>query len=367
MTFAPALSFQAPSASTALIAVGALLSYFASRAAADALAGGDPRKPGLRALGHCLPVAAVALLCLHPWVTRPDAVGGRPQIAVGLVFATSVACLSLVLGIVTYLSPLAAEIPPSRRAWPFVLPAAMLALVAGFSGSLSLTHAGVLALLGIVVLNLWVDPATAESTAATYPLAAAEPAEGAPKRDYRWLQLTLAIALSLVGGWAMARGAAKMELSSRTFTGPLVAAAVLSPLLTLPVLGTTTRLAERGSPGSAVATLVAMALVNLCLVLPLVVVAHHLVTGLFDAAPASATTAPTALDNAYAVSSAFGRPVPYPLMSWRIDTVLLVVLGFGLIPWSLGRWAISRGESAALIFGYAIYLALTAFMSRDWR
>lgn len=355
MTFALALSFQAPSAGTALIAVGALLSYFASRAAADALAGGDPRKPGLRALGHCLPVAAVALLCLHPWVARPDGAGGRPQIAVGLLFATSVACLSLVLGIVTYLSPVAAEIPPSRRAWPFVLPAAMLALVAGFSGSLTLTHAGVLALLGIVVLNLWVDPATAEAATAE------------PKRDYRWLQLTLAIALSLVGGWAMARGAAKMELSSRTFTGPLVAAAVLSPLLTLPVLGTTTRLAERGSPGSAVATLVAMALVNLCLVLPLVIVAHHLVTGLLDAAPVSATTAPTALDNAYAVSSAFGRPVPYPLMSWRIDTVLLIVLGFGLIPWSLGRWAVSRGESAALIFGYAIYLALTAFMSRDWR
>src|SRR5687767_3903514 len=93
----PTLPFQLPTAGTALIAVGGLLLYAASRAAADALAGADPRKPGWRALGHCLPVLAVALLSLYPGIARPDAEGGRPQIAVGLVFSTSVACLSLVL------------------------------------------------------------------------------------------------------------------------------------------------------------------------------------------------------------------------------------------------------------------------------
>ena len=369
MTVVPtlALSFQTPSAGTALIAVGALLLFAASRAAADALAGADPRKPGLRALGHCLPVAAVALMCLHPAIARPDAVGGRPHIAVGLVFATSVACLSLVLGIVTYLAPVVA-LPPSRRAWPFVMPAALLALIGGFGGALTLTHAGVLALLGIVVMNLWVS--ADEVTPGPVPVLSSDsslPAPSQARGDYRWLEFALALALTLVGGWAMARGAAKLELSSRTFTGALAASAVLSPLLTLPVLGTTTRLAERGNAGSAVSTLVAMALFNLCLVLPLVIVTNSLLTGPLAPVSATATTMPIPLDNAYATASTFGQPAPYPMMSWRIDTVLLVVLGFALIPWSLGRWVFSRAESAALIFGYALYLALTAFLSREWR
>jgi hypothetical protein len=364
MTAAPALTFQTPGPGTALIVVGAVLLYFASRAAAEALAAGDPRRAGVRALGHCMPIAAVALMCLLPAVSRPDPAGGRPQVAVGVVFASSVACLSLVLGIVTYLAPVVA-LPPSRRAWPFVMPAALLALVAGFTGTLTLTHAGVLALLGVVVMNLWVatDEPPPAGSVAVLPAEADDRAGGG---RLRWLQFALAVLLTLVGGWAMARGAAKLELGSRTFTGPLVAAAVLSPLLTLPVLSTTTRLAERGEAGSAAATLVAIALVNLCLVLPLVVVAHHLLTGpLAPAAATAATTSPSVFDVPGA--GAFGRPAPFPLLSWRIDAVLLVVLGFGLIPWSLGRWAAARAESAALIFGYALYLAITAFLAYEWR
>lgn len=342
----------------ALVAAGAVMLYAASRAAADALAGGDADRPGLRALGHCLPVAAVALLCLHPGIALPGAEGGRPQIAVGLVFATSVGCLSLVLGIVTYLAP-AVTLPPSRRAWPFVLPAALLALIAGFSGSLTVIHAGMLALLGLVVMNLWLGPNEPEPGLA--PVLSIAPPPGG-RQGYRRLRLALAVALALVGGWAMARGAAQLELVSRMFSGPLVAAGVLSPLLTLPVLGATARLAERGEAGSAVATLVAVALVNLCLVLPLVIVVNYAVTGAAQPSPA-ATTAPVVA----ASPGSFGQPAPYPLIAWRVDTVILVVLGFGLIPWSLGRWAISRLESAALIFGYAIYLALIAFLSGKWR
>ena len=277
----------------------------------------------------------------------------------------------------TYLAP-AVTLPSTRRAWPFVMPAALLALVAGFRGSLTWTHAGVLALLGLVVANLWqgADAVTAGAaepgTRAVLPAGPAEPDDAPDGRAYRWVYFALAVALSAVGAWAMARGAARLELTSRTFTGPLVAAAVLSPLLTLPVLGTTTRLAERGEAGSAVATLVAIALVNLCLILPLVIVTHYVVSGTFQSVPTTATaatTAPSAGAFTYApgISITSGQATPYPLMSWRIDTVLLVVLGFGLIPWSLGRWAVSRMESAALIFGYALYLALTALLSHEWR
>src|SRR5687767_15945282 len=91
----------------ALLALGGVAIYVASRAAADALAGGDPEQPGRRAIGHCIPIAIVALLFLNPVLGRPgiDELGvGRPQIGVALLLASGVACLTLVLGIVTYLS-----------------------------------------------------------------------------------------------------------------------------------------------------------------------------------------------------------------------------------------------------------------------
>ena len=365
MTLAATL-FQSPG--TALIAVGAVMLYVASRSAADALAGDDAERPGLRALGHCVPIAAVALMCLYPGIARPGAEGGRPQVAVGVIFATSVACLSRVLGIVTYLAPVT-SLPATRRAWPFVLPAGLLALVAGFNGALTWTHAGMLALLGVTVMNLWLGAAAGELDLGSdrVPFAAAvdEPAPTWTWGAKRKAELALAVALSLVGGWAAARGAARLEASSRMFAGALVAGTVLSPLLTLPVLGTTARLAERGRGGSAVATLVAIALFNLCLLLPVVIVTHYAVTGVTQ--PVVADPSGAAAAGLFAKLQGFGQPTPYPLVAWRIDTVVLIVLGFALIPWAIGRWTISRAESAALIFGYAIYLALVAFLSSRWR
>jgi hypothetical protein len=365
----PATLLQSPG--TALIAVGAVMLYVASRAAADALAGDDADRPGVRALGHCVPIAAVALMCLYPGIARPHAEGGRPQVAVGLIFATSVACLSLVLGIVTYLAPVTA-LPATRRAWPFVLPAALLALMAGFNGSLTWVHAGMLLVLGATVMNLWLGAGAAGEDGLDPGGAPSATAAGPPRRPWdgkRKLELALAVALALLGGWAAARGAARLETTSRLFAGALVAGTVLSPLLTLPVLGTTARLAERGQGGSAVATLVAVALFNLCLLLPLVIVANYAVTGLTQPAPspdaAYASGAPAA--GLFAALQGFGQPAPYPLVAWRIDTVVLVVLGFALIPWAIGRWTIARAESAALIFGYAVYLALVAFLSSRWR
>jgi Ca2+/Na+ antiporter len=339
-----------------LIALAGLACYIASRAAADALAGGDPDRPGHRALGHCIPIAAVAFMCLRPGLAPPDhpdgQVGAAP-IAVGVVFAASVACLTLVLGVVTYLAPVG-QLPNSRRVWSFVLPTSLLALVAGFDGQLTWIHAAMLMLLGLAILNVWhgAEPRVVSDYA---PEGEAPP--GRQPRAPRWIQLGLSIALALVGGWAMARGAATLDQSSRVLTGIVLAGTVIGPLLTLPVLGNTAHLAERGHVGSAITTLVVIVLINLCGVLPLVILGHHALSGLL---PAAATAAATVDPQGFAQRI---QPAPYPLISWRVDTVILVVLGFGMIPWAIGRWTISRAESIALIFAYAIYLALIAILA----
>jgi hypothetical protein len=100
-----------------------------------------------------------------------------------------------------------------------------------------------------------------------------------------------------------------------------------------------------------------MVLINLCGVLPLVILAHHALSGLLPAA----ATANVAVDSAGFAQRI--QPAPYPVISWRVDTVILVVLGFGMVPWAIGRWTISRAESVALIFAYAIYLALVAILA----
>jgi Ca2+/Na+ antiporter len=359
MTFDVAASqFWSVSPGTALLAVAALTLYVASRAAADALAGGDPDRPGLRALGHCVPVAVTALICLHPSMGRPgvdDPVSGRPEIAVGVVFANCVACLTLVLGILAYVVP-AAPTLPHRKAWPFVLPAALLTLIAGFGGRLTWVHALALLILGTAVMNLWLGGAEGNETPGGDISADAHPIRAGGLRWTRWLQLVLALALAAVGGWAAARGASLAEQSSRLLTGVVLASTVLGPLLTLPVLGGTTQVAERGHAGSAMSTLAAIVLINLCAVLPLVILAHYALTA---SSPAVAAAATQPAD----VQAVDLRAVPFPLISWRVDSVILVVLGFMLIPVSLGRWVISRIEAGVLIFAYAFYLAMVAILS----
>src|SRR5437660_344582 len=80
-----------------LLAIIASAWYVASRLAADALSGRGPAaKPAWRAVGHWLPVAVVAVIA---------ALRQQPAIALGIAFASSVACLSLALGVVTVTSP----------------------------------------------------------------------------------------------------------------------------------------------------------------------------------------------------------------------------------------------------------------------
>src|SRR5262245_5829736 len=131
----------------ALLVGAAVAWYIASRAAVDAVAGNLPA-PGRRAIGYWMPVALTALLA---------AVGNQPEIAVGVVFSASVASLSLVIGVVTLTSPPNVMVVAERRRWGFVLPAAVLAVLAGFRARLTFMHAAIFALEGIALLWLWND------------------------------------------------------------------------------------------------------------------------------------------------------------------------------------------------------------------
>src|SRR5436305_5981502 len=83
--------------------------YVAARGATDALAGRDPGgAPGRRAIAHWMPVVIVALYAIAR---------GEPALALGVVFASSVAALSLVLGVVTLTTPPSLIAVDARRKW----------------------------------------------------------------------------------------------------------------------------------------------------------------------------------------------------------------------------------------------------------
>src|SRR5438046_674351 len=89
---------------------GAVALYAASLIGVRALAGRDPTLAGRRAVGHWLPVFCVAMAAT---LLR------RADVAIGVVLATCVSTLSLMLGILSYFAPLD-EHPASRRGWPFI-------------------------------------------------------------------------------------------------------------------------------------------------------------------------------------------------------------------------------------------------------
>src|SRR4051812_10713761 len=85
------------SISLMLLLGGAVVLYAASMCATRLLAGSEPANAGRRAVGHGLRIAAVGLIA---------ALMRRPEIAIGVVFACCVACLSLMMGILAFFSPL---------------------------------------------------------------------------------------------------------------------------------------------------------------------------------------------------------------------------------------------------------------------
>jgi Ca2+/Na+ antiporter len=139
---------------------------------------------------------------------------------------------------------------------------------------------------------------------------------------------------------------------TRLFSPALVAAIILNPLLMMPTIGTASTLAQNGHTGRALSAMVGTALLNLCLLLPIAILLH---VGLHSADKLKTIQTTRELLNQLSASA-----LPYPMAAWRIDNVLLVVLGFAAIPVAMGRWAITRLDSVLLVFGFLAYLIATA-------
>jgi Ca2+/Na+ antiporter len=332
-------------AALALLALAALGWYLSTRAAADVLAG-KGKAPGRRAVAMWLPTVVLVILAI---------IDGRPEVAVGIPFATSVACGTLVFGIVTIAARHAPTERP-KRPWAFVLPTALIMLLIGFSGGIRWYHAAILLLQGVALLLLWNEAEPARRD---------EPAPSNLSR-LRVAQLIAAVAAAGVSAWAGLRAADGISRHLELPSSALAAALMLSPALILPLIGTSSLLASEGRYDEAVSTLVGFVLLNLCALLPLATAGWltrpywHPGARQAENAAVSATQSTTR----DAPQRAVPQALPSPLAIWRADTVILIALGLLLFPVAAGRWSLGLAEGVALIFAYVLYMGLTAVLAR---
>lgn len=312
--------------------------FFASRAAADALFHNPHGQPIHLAVGHWLSIACVCIFAI---------LAGRTEIALCVILATSVACLTLVLGIMAYVAPMTAPPGEGRALWPFVLPAAVLALVSGLSGKITVVHAGAMLLLGGVLVPL-VTHRSAEPRSTLPPNAARGPAQ----RIASSAQLAVALVLAGLAAWAAVHGAQQLHGQSRVFNASLIASALIGPSLVIPILSSSSLMAHRGQSTQAITLYTQIVLLNLCLLLPMVALLWYIRPWLIGGM-ASYSDLATNLN----------PPIIYPLLVWRLDTLVLVVLGVMLVPVWTGRWMLGRYEGIGLMIGYGMYLMLTVVMN----
>jgi Ca2+/Na+ antiporter len=356
-----------PSASVLMLTAAAFALYIASRVGVVALHSGAASvvNPGVgpATLAQWLPIAAVAILALR------DA----PEVSVNITFASSVACMLLVLGTMFFSSPAQGERELEsrhRRAWGMLLPAAVLAFLAGFAAQFTLTHALLLVLQGIVTLMLWMGtakrdvangPAQAASPFADEPVIAyATPITGnprpAPGPAARMVSLVVWLILTLVGAWLGLRATDRMTHEVNRLTGGMIAAVMIAPALVLPVIGSSLNWARHGESGSAISCAAGCALLNLCVLLPVMIVTWQ-VAGAWHRVGPEALWRGTWLE-------APERPLAFPMATWRVDAVLLVILGATLLIFSTGRWVPRRWEGLILLLMYGGYMIANRFVER---
>src|SRR4051812_1396386 len=144
--------------------------------------------PARRILAHWLPIVAAVLFAT---------ILGYGEMAVAMIFGTSVALLSVVTGFVVMAGPLE-EVPNQpRRLWPFLPVLATLVFVLGLRGTLGTFEVTALIVQGLLLLLLWRGSTEGSSKS---PI-------GNLIRPLQIFGLLSAMGLAAVGAWAATRGA----------------------------------------------------------------------------------------------------------------------------------------------------------------
>ena len=294
-----------------LLLAGAAALYVAGRAAADAGGGRDSIASVVTALTVPAAAAGATAIALGHEATALGAVHGA---------ACSTALLAGGLALLTRPNDDSRDAPDRSAA--ALVPIAAVVVVAGFAGTYDATAAIVTLAVGATVLAVLHHPG--------------DPAADGPAWG-RAVQILLAFAAAGGGLLLATAGADGLSAEMGWEVSRLAGTLFVGPMLALPVIGITGRLAAEGRPARAASAAVAASAATLGIVLPLVAGSAVLVRWLH------------------------GEPaaVPVPLSLWRVDTVLLLLVGLLFLPAALGRWRPGRAEGIGLVVAYVAYLTVS--------
>jgi hypothetical protein len=206
--------------------------------------------------------------------------------------------------------------------WPFVMPATLLALMAGVAGTLTWLHAMIFLLEGLALAIAWQGGKDPLLDRAIHTIEGQFPV---------WPMLVLGMIVAIGGALTSLFGAWQMSKPFAFPAADLVVPALLGPILVIPLWAGETAHAHSHDPASSTTSAVGVVLLNLCFLLPIVILITLWKTG---------------------------SPMVYSWLSWRVDTVSLLLLGFFLLPPALGRWRLGHAEGITLIGFYLVYLLM---------
>jgi Ca2+/Na+ antiporter len=283
--------------------------------------------PTRRIFAHWLPIVAAVLFAT---------ILGYGEMAVAMIFGTSVALLSVVSGFVVMAGPLF-EIPNQpRRLWPFLPVLATLVFVLGLRGTLGLFEVTALVIQGLLLLLLWGSAKQSSS----------EPSVPNPTGPLQIVGLIAAMALAAVAAWAATRGAEALSRIDIRYPGSVIAATLLSIALALPMVSSGVQTASEGRTAIPIGAQVGIVMLNFTVLLPATILLR-----IFLKTMIRPTTSPT--------SNIVFEPFLYPRLSWRIDAVALLILSLLLVPIAEGKFRLDRRLGGWLIFAYCVYLMTT--------
>ena len=317
------------------LAVGTAGLCAASLAAVVAVQGRLGSSPGWRAVLFWLPIAAAVIAARSV---------GQADIALGIIFGTSIALLSTAVGSLCAIAPVGPAPARWKRLWPFTGVAGLLVFVSGFNGLLNWRHGVALGLEGLMILSLWRDEGSEPDWGASPP----NPSEPMIPTGIVWMAAVVSLALAGFGAWLAVRGSMEMTHRSVHVSPLAVGASLLSLILVTPMVQSGRRLAIAGKTWIPMTAQIGMVLLNLCLLLPIIAFTPY-------------------LSSIYQAMDFHHRPVirwdefspaltVFPLVVWRIDAVVLTLLSILLLPVAFGKWNLGRVEGLLLIGGYCVYL-----------
>ena len=320
------------------------------------LVGDKDLRPGRRAVAHWAPVAVMGVVA---------ALLGHPEIGLGIAFGTSVAALSTIVGFLGISASVEVIPPRARRIWTFLPVVTTLAFVIGFRGQLGLVEAIILAAQGALALLVWEDAGEAW-----------EESDAPASQRMSGGTIAMAVAgllLTAVAAWAATRGAEELSQKDMRYPTGLLASTIISVVLIMPMIGTGVPLAVEGKAWSPITAQVGLVFLNLCVLVPVVIVLPLLMqkagvnaasatrpavgVGSPTTAPATTRAATQATSSDEEDPSAAGpKPLLYPRTIWRIDAVTLLILSLVLLPIAMGRFKLDKQVAGWLIVTYCVYL-----------